>query len=173
MYPKELILENVEIASAGSETDFKTLLNNHGLVCLKAPTEIDIMDKIDSFIIKGSKWIPIQIKGEKKTKREDDEFCTDRITVEWEAIGRKENQKHTGSLYGKAKYFAFSVNGKWIIVDRLELLKVCERLCPEDDIVYTNENYLYKRYKRKGNNDSISQVLVSDIIHLNIEICNL
>lgn len=134
-----------------AEVRFQRAALAKGLSVSKSTHEEDMHKHIDYWVAlkSGKKW-GIDVKGNN---------LPDEIWCEFQNV-----RGNKGWLYGGAHYIAFDMpeEGGFSIVSREELAFFCEKHV-RDEIV-TNKSFAYlKKYQRKGNQDIITKVKLSDI----------
>ena len=120
---------------------------------------------IDYFLSqKGYKNYSFDVKARKKVKRADTETNDELIWIEWRNVAGND-----GWLNGAANYIAFERENDFIIVERFQLKNLCEKIVKRD-FVNNASDALYKIYQRKGRQDEISLIKLSDIFKNKITI---
>lgn len=116
----------------------------------KTPIHIDREKHIDFWLKHGDKTYSVDVKGSN---------LPDEIWCEFKNV-----QGNPGWMYGEAGIIAFDIpeEGGFSIVKRKELLKWCEENV-EDVIVKDKRDAYLKKYIRKGNDDVISKIHLSDL----------
>lgn len=71
-----------------------------------------------------------------------------------------------GWLYGDAHFFAFEIKNYWIVVDRLDLIAMVERVVTNP--VISKEKIPYRIYNREGREDRIIMVPTIDLCFIGI-----
>ena len=147
-----------------AETLFKKLLVKLGDV---DEARIDGQLTHIDFILKRNDKpaLKYEVKSRKKVRRSDLGVTDDTIWVEFSNV-----MGDRGWLYGKADYMAFERELDFVIVERSALVKMAEEKCKLFPLVRFSEEALYRGYQRKGRNDLLSMVRMSDIIDVAEEI---
>ena len=124
-----------------------------GVKLKKTDTYRDCVEHVDSDgAITGkdgelhiSSW---EVKALKRGQRHDEEYLENQIWVEFVTKG------NLGWLYGKADWIAFEVeyNGKFVCVNRKQLLEYCEIHCRPPFVISPRQAY-YRFYVRKEKNE--------------------
>ena len=104
--------------------------------------------------------ITIDVKAPKKRNRNDDSTSGDIIWVEFVNVNGNK-----GWLYGNNKYTVFYVKDGhgFLSVETKELADLCEKLCVKGTTTKSSDA-LYKKYTRKGRQDVISMIEISDLL---------
>ena len=115
------------------------------------------------FVIHSKKLkrdVNIDVKGAKRRNRMDNSSNSRYIWVEFKNV-RGDN----GWLYGKADYIAFHNDDEnvFCVVDRKDLVSLCERVCDDSFVKYPTEA-LYHKYTREGRKDVLSMLYFDDIL---------
>jgi len=119
---------------------------------------------VDYFSEMGS----IDVKARKRINRTDDEVRDDLVWLEFKNV-----QGKRGWLYGNADWIAFERLKDFVLVKRIELVELAERLCQTEVRVLKGHNALYRGYQRKGRKDLLSIIKMTDILtHLPHQIWN-
>jgi len=106
------------------------------------------------------KEVAVDVKASKKRSRMDSHFNSDYIWIEFNNVhGDK------GWLYGKADYIVFHnrKENKFYVVNRKELVELCEKIC-DDKVVINPKEALYHKYTRQGRKDVLSLIYFDDIM---------
>lgn len=145
----------------GEKTEelFAKIVEHKNLGIRPASFSEQVSKHIDFFIINdnGSEY-SVDVKGEKRISRSDKGTQDAFVWVEFKNVrGRK------GWIYGEANYIAFEKGNQFIIVDRKKLATLCEEICDVENLVEKSKDALYKGYSRKGRQDLISIIHMSDI----------
>lgn len=110
----------------------------------------NIYDHWDVLVkLKGEK-MKVDVKGVKRQKRN---LPLDE-TIHWVEIMKGKNVK--GWLYGKADYFSFEMNDKWIIVPRQDLKEFVEKNTIKE---YKKEPTLYHLYKAPTRTPNFTSII--------------
>ena len=100
----------------------------------------------------------VDVKSRKKSERSSDWYEDQAVWIEFHNVRGLD-----GWLYGEADKIAFEREKDFVIVDRVELTKFCEKAVAPIFVKNVNEA-LYKIYRRKTRKDVISKVLMTDIV---------
>jgi hypothetical protein len=143
-----------------AEVSFQEILKDLGEV--SAASFNGQMSHIDfNLVTADKKKVKYEVKARKRVSRQDTEVNDDLIWIEFMNV-----QGKLGWLYGKADFIAFERNNDFVVVNRLNLVAMAEEKCKVLDKVTYSGDALYKGYQRKGRNDLISIVRMSDILPL-------
>jgi hypothetical protein len=148
-----------------AEESFEDWLKDNNREYRPATTQ-EQYDHIDFVVFKLNKSVNIEVKATKKKSRMDSHQNSQYIWIEFKNV-RGDN----GWLYGKADYIAFykKDENSFYIIDRKELVKLCESIC--DDTKVTNpKEALYHKYTREGRKDVLSLIYFDDILKCNYKI---
>lgn len=102
--------------------------------------------------------VKVDVKSRKRKSRKDDKAQDEWIWVEFKNV-----QGNDGWLYGKADYIAFERENDFILVDRRELVEMCEILVNLSGNVKSANKAHYRGYQRQGRKDLIAMIKFSDI----------
>jgi hypothetical protein len=145
------------------EKRFKNIIESFGLVARESSFKENVHDHIDFFIkgktetLIGFKF-SVDVKARKRKSRDSDEYDDEYTWIEFKNV-----QGKRGWLYGKADKIAFEVDKGFLMVDREELVKWCEKKVDLKKSVRTPYAAIYKVYTRKGREDLISRIKTADI----------
>jgi len=120
----------------------------------EATKKEDIYQHWDVFVVIQGEQLKIDVKGLKKVKRNTsfDE------SIQWIEIKRGKTlaKHHLGWLYGSADCFAFEMNDKWVVVDRIVLQDFIAKNTIKE---YKDRPTLYHLYKRPNKYTNMDDVL--------------
>jgi len=101
----------------------------------------------------------IDVKAKKRLQRAAS-MDEEKVWLEFRNVRGK-----TGWLTGCPDIIAFERDDCFILVKRLELLKLANALCNLDDKVSMSSQAMYKGYTRKDRQDLLSVIKMSDIVY--------
>lgn len=112
------------------------------------------------FVVHSKRDIRIDVKGPKKVSRSNVNFDSDFIWVEFKNV-----RGDAGWLYGENDLIAFyhEPDSSFYVVRTPELAQLCEKLCDNKRVFYSNEA-LYHKYTRSGRKDILSMIKFKDIL---------
>jgi len=141
-----------------SEDLFKQVsLNNGYKVIRHASSDEDMFEHWDWLCEKDSKLLKIEVKGKKHLWRNGPELL-DSICVEWRNV-----RGNNGWIYGKSDLIAFHVDRLFLIFNREELLKSCEKLVNFNKEVKSFKDSYNCIYTRPNRDDRMSLIKLSDV----------
>ncbi len=144
---------------ARAETSFYNAAQSSGWRIDDAPKQ-DQFKHIDYYVqIGDDAKISVEVKSRKKIKRSDTNLNDEYVWIEFKNV-----QGNRGWLYGKADCIAFEREDDFLIVNRKSLARLCEKLCDLTKINTDVSLPLYTGYQRKGRNDLVSLIKLSDIL---------
>jgi hypothetical protein len=140
-----------------AEETFKKIALSKGF-SVKDATKNQQLSHIDFLIEDQNKIIyTFDVKARKKINRTDKSTEDNLIWVEFKnVIGAK------GWLYGAADYIAFERQSDFLIINRTNLVTLCERVV-QNKKVSSAKDALYAKYTRMGRKDEISLIKMEDI----------
>lgn len=103
----------------------------------------------------------IDVKAKKKLNRRDNRGQDEYVWLEFKNV-----QGKTGWLCGETDIIAFERDNDFVLVQRSILFEMAKEKCDLNKRVLYSRDALYKGYSRKGRNDLISIVKMSDITQL-------
>lgn len=109
-----------------------------------------------------NEFYSLQIKSRKKISRFDKNVTDDYVWIEF-----KNNYGYNGSIYGEYDIIVFERATEFLLVTRLDVLSLCERLVDFSSKVNTPVEARNKIYTRSGREDQLSLIAMSDIEKLN------
>ena len=146
-----------------TENVFEKLAMAHGYKVRKA-TRDEQISHID-FILDSPEWqnIKVDVKGRKKTSRQNKKFNDKWVWIEFRNVQGKE-----GWIYGKANFIAFERKEDFIIINRVTLRNWLGKSNVRWDLPTVKNSWesKYRIYSRRGRNDQLTQVKMSDILKL-------
>lgn len=104
----------------------------------------------------------VQVKSRKKISRFDESVTDEYVWIEF-----KNNKGYNGSIYGEYDIIAFEREKDFLLVTRLDVLNLCERLVDFSSKVTNPIEAKNKIYTRSGREDQISLIAMSNIEELN------
>ena len=143
-----------------AENSFEDLAKQKNLNPIRATRKQQI-SHID-FILNAKNGLKytVDVKARKKSSRSDFKVNDELVWIEFKNVSGNQ-----GWLYGAADYIAFEREDDFIIVSRLNLVTLCERLVNKKLKTTTSKDALYKMYTRIGRNDEISIIKMQDILN--------
>ena len=156
-----------ECATMGTlaEDLFYKILKTRGEV--RKATTRENKSHCDLFLTVGNKITSYDVKSMKKVSRNDSDTSGELVWVEWSGI-----YGGLGWLMMGADFIVFEQAHSFIIINRIKLKNLCEKLCDMTSLVKSSKDALYKCYQRHGRNDLISLIKTSDILSSADEIVN-
>jgi hypothetical protein len=143
---------------ANAEVGFVDAATKSGLKVTQG-TKQDEFKHIDFFVdTDNGTRLSVEVKSRKKIKRGDKEVNDELLWIEFKNVAGKR-----GWLYGAADLIAFERETDFLMVNRMTLARLCEKLC---DLTQINVQRppLYTGYQRRDRNDLLSLIKISDII---------
>ena len=123
----------------------------------------DINHHVDLIWTVEGKDVYFDVKGLRKANRSDTNYDDSIHWVEIQNVKGKE-----GWLYGRAHYIAFELNDEWLIVKRVDILKLIDEKVLDKTIKTSKELYTY--YQRKGREDIIIKALSEDLKRIAVKV---
>ena len=150
--------KNTESWNRGQEveSDFSKLLDARSVSWRKA-TKREQFSHVDYSTSFGS----IDVKAKKRVSRSDSSEQEEFIWLEFKNV-----QGNRGWLDGSADIIAFERADDFVLVRRRDLLLWGKGKCDLNTLITNSRDALYKGYSRKGRNDLISIVKMSDVLEL-------
>ena len=145
------------------EKRFKNIIESFGLAAREASFKENVHQHID-FFIKGKTerlvgfGFSVDVKARKRRSRGSDEYDDEYTWIEFKNVQGKK-----GWLYGEADKIAFEVEEGFLLVDKEELVRWCEKKVDLKKSVRNPYSAIYKVYTRKGREDLISRIKTADI----------
>ena len=119
-----------------------------------ATVEEDMREHWDCEIIIDNRKMKVDVKGLKRENKNDSTLNEKTHWVELKNVNGRD-----GWLYGKADSFAFEMYNYWLVVDRIELIK----LINEKIVREYKKGEFYHLYQRQNRKDEITLVPTSDL----------
>lgn len=142
-----------------AEQTFKRLAEAKGFN-VKDATRNQQLSHIDFFIEDKKKVIyTFDVKARKKVNRTDSSTEDSLVWIEFKNVAGAD-----GWLYGAADYIAFEREADFLIINRLNLVTLCERII-QNKKVTSAKDALYAKYTRAGRKDEISLIKMEDILN--------
>lgn len=142
-----------------AEQAFKKIALSKGF-SVKEATKNQQLSHIDFLIEdKNKKTYTFDVKARKKVNRTDDSTEDNLVWVEFKNVAGSH-----GWLYGAADYIAFERESDFLIINRLNLVTLCERVV-QNKKVTSAKDALYAKYTRAGRKDEISLIKMEDILN--------
>jgi hypothetical protein len=140
-----------------AENTFKKIALSKGFL-VKDASKRQQLSHIDFFVEdKNKKIYTFDVKARKKISRSDSLTADDLIWVEFKNVAGAD-----GWLYGAADYIAFERESDFLIINRKNLVTLCERIV-QNKKVSSSKEALYAKYTRDGRKDEISLIKMEDI----------
>lgn len=140
-----------------AEQTFKKIALTKGFL-VKEATKNQQLSHIDFLIEdKNKKIYTFDVKARKKVNRTDASTEDSLVWVEFKNVSGAD-----GWLYGAADYIAFERESDFLIINRLNLVTLCERVV-QNKKVTSAKDALYAKYTRDGRKDEISLIKMEDI----------
>lgn len=140
-----------------AEGTFKKIALSKGFL-VKEATKRQQLSHIDFFIEdKEKKVYTFDIKARKKISRSDSSTEDSLVWIEFKNVAGAD-----GWLYGSADYIAFERESDFLIINRKNLVTLCERIV-QNKKVSSSKEALYAKYTREGRRDEISLIKMEDI----------
>lgn len=140
-----------------AEQTFKKIALTKGF-SVKDATRNQQLSHIDFLLEdKDKKIYTFDVKARKKVNRTDDSTEDSLVWVEFKNVAGAD-----GWLYGAADYIAFERESDFLIINRLNLVTLCERVV-QNKKVTSAKDALYAKYTRLGRKDEISLIKMEDI----------
>jgi len=144
-----------------AEDAFARLAIQHGFKVTASSGKENIDEHIDYVIERDGKSHKVDVKSIKRKSRGDKELQDEFLWIELHSV-RKNNQ---GWLYdGKADLIAFELKESFRLVERLELIKLVEKLVDFEAKVTSSKEALYKVYSRKDRSDLLTMIRSEDLV---------
>ncbi|MBL8051591.1 MAG: hypothetical protein JNM46_10250, partial [Anaerolineales bacterium] len=140
---------------------FARLAIQHGFKVTASSGKENIDEHIDYIIERDGKSKKVDVKSIKRKSRGDKELQDEFLWIELHSV-RKNNK---GWLYdGKADLIAFELKKSFRLVERLELIKLVEKLVDFEAKVTSSKESLYKVYSRKSRPDLLTMIKSDDLM---------
>jgi hypothetical protein len=150
-----------------AENLFKNLMEKRGYKVIPTTRDQQISNWGDFIININGQDIFYEIKGLKKIGRKDDNINNEFVWIELQ-----KTNGDLGFLYGNFSKIVFQfTNSAFIIVDRLDLVKLVEKNLKNEYVKYSSDA-LYCLYKRYGRNDLLTLILFKDLLLIPHEFLN-
>ncbi len=144
-----------------AEDAFARLAIQHGFKVTPSSEKGNIDDHYDYVIERDGKSHKVDVKSMKRKSRGDRELQDEFLWIELHSV-RKNNK---GWLYaGKADLIAFELSKSFIIVERVELINLVEKLVDFESKVSSAKDALYKVYSRKDRYDVLTMIKSADLV---------
>lgn len=148
------------IRGSKAEKTFVKMARARGCKVRKSTKHEDSALHFDFEISKGEVVKKIEVKAIKKISRKDS-ACQD----EWAWVEFKNIVGGNGWIYGKADYVAFEREKDFVMIDRKEMVKVCEEAVDFSKRVKKSSEAHYGIYNRSDRPDEeVSLVEISKIL---------
>jgi len=147
-----------------AEAHFAAAARRQGWKVSPSARDENIDEHWDYQIEKGEEKYKVEVKSAKRVHREDDQIQFDHTWVEIHGV----RPKDAGWLFGKADLIAFEKQNSFMLVRRMDLLKVVNKKVNLVAKVRDPQAALYKIYKRDGRKDKLTLLPVRDIEEIKI-----
>src|SRR5210317_1162767 len=147
-------------ASIGNKAEriFVALASKNGYKVNPSTIKENKIKRVDFFLTKNSLKKGVDVKARKKVCAYDKKYNDD-----WTWVEFKNADGFNGWLYGDADYIAFEKSNCFIVVDRISLKDLCEKLIDkEKEFVKKCSEAKYRIYQRRDQ-EQISLIKTSDI----------
>lgn len=152
--------DSLELGRRAEDT-FARLAIQHGFKVTASSGKENIDEHIDYIIERDGKSKKVDVKSIKRKSRGDKELQDEFLWIELHSV-RKNNK---GWLYdGKADLIAFELKKSFRLVERLELIKLVEKLVDFEAKVTSSKESLYKVYSRKSRPDLLTMIKSDDLM---------
>jgi hypothetical protein len=146
-----------------AEDSFARLAIQHGFKVMASSGKENKDEHIDYIIERNGKSKKVDVKSLKRKSRGDKELQDEFLWIELHSV-RKNNK---GWLYdGKADLIAFELSKSFRLVERLELIKLVEKLVDFEAKVISSRDALYKVYSRKDRYDLLTMIRSEDLLKI-------
>lgn len=137
-------------SGGAAEKRFRRAAETTGYVVTKTSRKVDILKHVDFWLESGGKKWGVDVKGNN---------LPDEIWCEFQNV-----QGKPGWMYGVAKAIAFDMpeEGGFSVVSTAQLREWCEEHVSKE-IVYDKKLAYRRRYNRRGNQDLITKLFLSDL----------
>lgn len=144
-----------------AEDAFARLAIRRGFKVSASSKKEDINEHVDYVIERNGKSKKVDVKSLKRKSRGDRELQDEFLWIELHSV-RKDNK---GWLYaGKADLIAFELSKSFRLVERLELIKLVQKLVDFEAKVSSSKDALYKVYSRKKRPDLLTMIKSDDLL---------
>jgi hypothetical protein len=146
-----------------AERRFQAIMDRRGCKCVfREDKQSQFVDHVDFEVVtKDGALSLVDVKGMKRGSRSDCSTSPDKIWLEFRNVNG-----NLGWIYGKADFVAFETHEGFVFIPREDLKNWAERNVDLAHLVYNSWDAYKKGYMRRGRNDLISLVNMSDIEHL-------
>lgn len=152
--------DSLELGRRAEDT-FARLAVKHGFKVTPSSGKENIDKHIDYIIERNGKSKKVDVKSLKRKSRGDRELQDEFLWIELHSV-RKDNK---GWLYdGKADLIAFELSKSFRLVERLELIKLIQKLVDFEAKVTNSKEALYKVYSRKDRFDVLTMIKSEDLL---------
>lgn len=157
MYTKRNKFDNRDSLEIGEKAEkiFAKLAERKGWTVIEASHNENINEHWDFLIYKPSESYKVDVKAMKRLSRYDSSVQDTWFWVELHGVRHYD----PGWLYGgKADLIAVEKGEAFVIVKRVDLIELVERVVDRDAIVFSAKEAKYKVYNRHGRPDKISMI---------------
>ncbi len=138
-----------------AQDKFTIVAQNLGWVVSIATFNQDVNEHWDVCITKENINLKIDVKSLRRISRWDENMQEEWVWVEFHSV----RPSNLGWLYGsKSEAIAFERTKDFVVIDRLILIELCEKLVDMGSKVKTSAEARYKLYTRAGRCDLISMI---------------
>lgn len=138
-----------------AQDKFIIVAQNLGWVVSIATFNQDVNEHWDVRISKQDISLKVDVKSQRRVSRWDDDMEEHWVWVEFHSV----RPSNMGWLYGsKSNAIAFERIKDFVVIDRLVLIQLCEKLVDMCTKVKTSTEARYKLYTRDGRCDLISMI---------------
>jgi len=150
-------------ASIGNKAErlFVAIAGSRGYKVRPSNLNQNKINKVDFFLEKNSVIKGVDVKGQKKICAYDKDYSD-----EWTWVEFKNGDGFDGWLYGDSDYIAFEKKDYFIVVCRLSLVELCERMVDKSkDYASHCHQAKYRIYQRRDS-EELSLIKTSDLHNL-------
>ncbi len=152
--------DNRNAASIGNRAEriFVSLAGKRGYKIKPSTVSENKIQRVDYFLEKSSQKRGFDVKSRKKICYYDKDYNDD-----WTWVEFKNGDGFHGWMYGEADYIAFEKKDYFLVVDRISLKNLCEKLIDRNkEFVKQCYEAKYRIYQRRDS-EEISLIKTSDI----------
>ena len=138
-----------------AENVFRRLAEKRGWKLAEASFDCNVNEHWDFLMQKASDSYKIDVKAMKRLSRGDPDVQDKWVWIELHGVRPYDK----GWLYGgKADLLSFEKVASFVIVKRLDLITLVERLVDYKSLVHSSREAKYKTYSRSGRPDKITLI---------------
>jgi len=152
--------DNRNAASIGNKAEriFVSLAGKRGYKIKPSTTSQNKIQRVDYYLEKNSQIKGFDVKSRKKICYYDKDYNDD-----WTWVEFKNADGFGGWMYGEADYIAFEKKDYFIVVDRISLKNLCEKIIDRNkEFVKHCYEAKYRIYQRRDE-EEISLIKTSDL----------